>query len=81
MHIFQVGALVTLVTEMPQENIFFHVFWVLKQLSFNNSDILVYLLFSVNGNVSSHVAFIQLNPTSCLSKDFQTGPNMQLVHQ
>lgn len=75
------GALVTLVTGMPQENIFFHVFWVLKQLFFNNSDVPIYLLFSVNGNMSSHVVFIQLNPTSCLSQDFQTGWNVQMVHQ
>lgn len=42
-------ATVTLVTEMPQVNIFFHVYWVLKQLSFNNLDVPIYLLFSVNG--------------------------------
>lgn len=49
MHIFQAEATVTLATEMPQVNIFFHVYWVLKQLSSSNPDVPTYLLFSVNG--------------------------------
>lgn len=73
-------ATVTLATEMPQVNIFFHVYWVLKQLSFNNLDVPIYC-FVLMANMSSCVAFIQLNPKSCLSKDFQTDPNMQLVYQ
>lgn len=60
--VFQVEASVTLVTEMPQANIFFHVYWVLKQLSFNNPDIPIHLLFSVKGYHELLCSFHSVKP-------------------
>lgn len=62
MCVFQVEAAVTLVTEMPQANIFFHVYWVLKQLSFNNPDIPAHLLFSVKGYHEFLCSFHSVKP-------------------